>query len=137
MYDTKIYAYEFIPSHKKRDPKVSFKEYSSYVSNIIVLITFIIIIFKGLDLNKKSIWMRIPKFFALLLTSFFSCYNVSNKITFSTPLIKYNCLLIGFHEFSQVLRYSIILWRVWVLSPTRPSAVLQLLQSSPLNLPDE
>jgi hypothetical protein len=24
MYDTKIYAYEFIPSHKKRDPKVSF-----------------------------------------------------------------------------------------------------------------
>jgi len=24
MYDTKIYAYEFIPRHKKRDPKVSF-----------------------------------------------------------------------------------------------------------------
>jgi len=28
-------------------------------------------------------------------------------------------------------RYSIILWRMWVLSPTRPSAVLQLLQSTP------
>ena len=25
MCDTKIYAYEFIPSHKKRDPKVSFE----------------------------------------------------------------------------------------------------------------
>ena len=24
MYDTKIYAYEFIPSHKKRNPKVPF-----------------------------------------------------------------------------------------------------------------
>ena len=31
MYDTKIYAYEFIPSHKKRDPKVSFKEYSVFI----------------------------------------------------------------------------------------------------------
>jgi len=30
MYDTKIYAYEFIPSHKKRDPKVSFEEYSVF-----------------------------------------------------------------------------------------------------------
>jgi len=31
MYDTKIYAYEFIPSHKKRDPKVSLKEYSVFI----------------------------------------------------------------------------------------------------------
>ena len=31
MYDTKIYAYEFIPSHKKRDPKVSFEEYSVFI----------------------------------------------------------------------------------------------------------
>ena len=31
MCDTKIYAYEFIPSHKKRDPKVSLKEYSVFM----------------------------------------------------------------------------------------------------------